>query len=271
MNTQGIPPLEYSITSFNGTPFVFSNGTNNEFVGLQPGIYNFTVEDSCGNIVNRDYDITQLNPPSITAQNLCEGQAAQLSIDLLSFYTYKWWKTTDPSYILSTSHVLNLNPFNNATTPGTYVVELNTTVPNTCTAQQFTYVIHPIVLPYAGNDTVVEFCDAVTTLDLATLLQGNFNAGGNWNQVVPSGNLTGAIWDATGVTNGTYVFIYQVARVVGDVYTQSQSDNKYSPITTTGLVLLNTTNFTNASSVSLNNIFTSSYENYKMVLNLWLS
>lgn len=210
---QGIPPLEYSITSFNGTPFVFNNGTNNEFIGLQPGIYNFTVEDSCGNIVNRDYDITQLNPPSITAQNLCEGQAAQLSIDLLSFYTYKWWKTTDPSNILSTSHVLNLNPFNNATTPGTYVVELNTTVPNTCTAQQFTYVIHPIVLPYAGNDTVVEFCDAVTTLDLATLLQGNFNAGGNWNQVVPGGNLTGAIWDATGVSYGTYVFTYQVAGV----------------------------------------------------------
>ncbi|WP_264512683.1 gliding motility-associated C-terminal domain-containing protein [Flavobacterium sp. N1719] len=210
---QGIPPLEYSITSFNGTPFVFSNGTNNEFVGLQPGIYNFTVEDSCGNIVNRDYDITQLNPPSITAQNLCEGQAAQLSIDLLSFYTYKWWKTTDPSNILSTSHILNLNPFTNATTPGTYVVELNTTVPNTCTAQQFTYVIQPIVLPYAGNDTVVEFCDAVTSLDLATLLQGNFDAGGNWNQVVPSGNLTGAIWDATGVTHGTYVFTYQVAGV----------------------------------------------------------
>lgn len=207
---QGIPPLQYSITSFNGVSFQYNNGTNNEFVGLQPGVYNFTVEDSCGNIVNRDYDISELDPPTITAQNLCEGQAGQLSIDLLSFYTYKWWKTTDPSVILSTTNVLNLNPFSNTSTPGTYIVELNTTIPNTCTGQQFSYVIDPIVLPFAGNDTVVEFCDSVTTLNLVTLLQGNFDGGGNWTQSTSGGNLTGTIWDATSVSYGTYVFKYHV-------------------------------------------------------------
>ena len=57
-----------------------------------------------------------------------------------------------------------------------------------------------------------------------------------------------------------------VARVVGDVYTQSQADNKYSLITTTGLVLLNTTTFSSTSSVSIDNIFTSTYDNYKILL-----
>jgi hypothetical protein len=61
-----------------------------------------------------------------------------------------------------------------------------------------------------------------------------------------------------------------VARTVGDVYTQAQADGKYSPITTTGLVLLNplTANntFTAVTSFSIDNVFTSSYENYHLVV-----
>ncbi|MFM2230055.1 MAG: hypothetical protein RL607_1313 [Bacteroidota bacterium] len=207
---QGVPPLNYSITSFNGVPFVFNNGTSNEFVGLQPGIYNFRVEDNCGNIVNRDYDISELVPPTITAQNLCPGQAGQLTIDLLSFYTYKWWKTTDPSVILSTTNVLNLNPFSNTASPGTYVVELNTTLPNTCTGQQFTYTIAPMQLPNAGNDGYLELCEAITSIDLSTLLQGNFDLGGQWTANLGNGNLTGSVWNASSASYGTYTFTYHV-------------------------------------------------------------
>ena len=56
-----------------------------------------------------------------------------------------------------------------------------------------------------------------------------------------------------------------VARVVGDVYTQAQADAKYSLQTTTGLVLINSTTFTAASSVQINNIFTSGYANYRIL------
>ncbi|MEN9336716.1 MAG: hypothetical protein RLZZ500_1703 [Bacteroidota bacterium] len=207
---QGVPPLNYSITSFNGIPFVFNNGTSNEFVGLQPGIYNFRVEDICGNIVNREYDISELVPPTITAQNLCPGQAGQLTIDLLSFYTYKWWKTTDPSVILSTTNVLNLNPFSNTTSPGTYVVELNTTLPNTCTGQQFTFTVAPLQMPNAGNDGYLELCEAITSIDLSTLLQGNFDLGGQWTANMGNGNLTGSVWNASSASYGTYTFTYHV-------------------------------------------------------------
>lgn len=59
-----------------------------------------------------------------------------------------------------------------------------------------------------------------------------------------------------------------VARVVGDVYTQSQTNSLLdakSPVSTTGLVLLNTTAFSSATTVSIDNIFTTSYANYKFV------
>lgn len=57
-----------------------------------------------------------------------------------------------------------------------------------------------------------------------------------------------------------------VARVVGDVYTQAQADAKYSPVTTTGLVLLNTTTFSASSATSVNNVFTTSYDYYLIIM-----
>jgi hypothetical protein len=61
-----------------------------------------------------------------------------------------------------------------------------------------------------------------------------------------------------------------VAYSVGDTYTQSQMtsllDGK-SPISTTGLILLNTTTVGSAvSSVTVSNVFSSTYENYRIVV-----
>lgn len=100
----------------------------------------------------------------------------------------------------------------------------------------------------------------------------------NYEQVYLNGVLLVRGQDYT-ATNGTsitgltalaandVVEVYGVvARVVGDVYTQAQSDSKYSPITTTGLVLVSSTVFTTASTVNINNCFTSTYDNYRIVL-----
>ena len=59
-----------------------------------------------------------------------------------------------------------------------------------------------------------------------------------------------------------------VAYSVGDTYTQSTLDGKFSPITTTGMVLLNETNFSAASTINLNNVFNSSYSNYRVICNV---
>jgi hypothetical protein len=58
-----------------------------------------------------------------------------------------------------------------------------------------------------------------------------------------------------------------MAYSVGDTYTQSILDGKFSPITTTGLVLLSSTTIgTTVSSVVVNNVFSSSYSNYRIVI-----
>jgi hypothetical protein len=59
-----------------------------------------------------------------------------------------------------------------------------------------------------------------------------------------------------------------IAYSVGDTYTQTTLDGKFSPITTTGLVLLNSTAFTAQSSVQVDNCFTSTYDNYKILFEL---
>jgi hypothetical protein len=57
-----------------------------------------------------------------------------------------------------------------------------------------------------------------------------------------------------------------MAYSVGDTYTQSVLDGKFSPITTTGGVLISSTSFTTSASVILNNCFNSTYDNYKIFL-----
>jgi len=59
-----------------------------------------------------------------------------------------------------------------------------------------------------------------------------------------------------------------VAYSVGDTYTQSTLNSMFSPITTTGLVLLATASPSAASSTSFDNIFTSNYSNYRITLNV---
>jgi len=59
-----------------------------------------------------------------------------------------------------------------------------------------------------------------------------------------------------------------IAYSVGDTYTQSTLNTMFSPITTTGLVLLNTTTVgTTVSSIVFNDVFTTTYKNYLIYFN----
>ena len=62
-----------------------------------------------------------------------------------------------------------------------------------------------------------------------------------------------------------------VAYSVGDTYTQSQISSLLdakSPVSTTGLVLISTSTFSAVSSVSLDNVFSAAYENYKILVSM---
>lgn len=63
----GVPPLIYSIIEKDGLPFVINNGTSNVFLNLDPAIYTFKVEQSCGDSRNFISDVAEL--PSLAVAN----------------------------------------------------------------------------------------------------------------------------------------------------------------------------------------------------------
>lgn len=60
VDVNGKLPLHYTIVEQNGSPFFLDNGTSNIFYNLPPAIYTFQVQDDCGNIVNRIFDVNSL-------------------------------------------------------------------------------------------------------------------------------------------------------------------------------------------------------------------
>lgn len=207
---EGIPPLSYKITSKNGQPFFIDNGSSNLFTGLQPAIYNFQVQDQCGNIVNRLFDITALPDPVITADDLCDGQVGQLSVQAISFLNYQWWKGNDTTTILSTTNVLQFNPFSSFTSPGTYYVRIYSTSALSCVDKIISYVVPAFSNPNAGQDAEITICDSIAPINLTTLLTLPFDNGGTWEELSNSGVLNGNIWQPLGIPYGVYTFKYTV-------------------------------------------------------------
>src|SRR5690554_1719541 len=120
VDASGTAPLLYEITEKDNHPFYINNGENNVFTGLEQGVYNFRVTDSCGNIVNGTYQINQPFDFDITATPLCNNQQGSLYTNYFPFLNYQWWHSTNPNDILSTSHQLFFEPFNIDEHSGTY-------------------------------------------------------------------------------------------------------------------------------------------------------
>ena len=60
LSVNGPSTIQYSIIEKDGLPFNLNNGNSNIFTNLGPGIYTFQVQDNCGNIVNRIFDVNNL-------------------------------------------------------------------------------------------------------------------------------------------------------------------------------------------------------------------
>jgi gliding motility-associated-like protein len=64
--TNGVPPITFKITHKNTQPFVVENGTNSIFTGLEPAVYTFQIEDSCGRLRTQSFNVNSL-PPLVSA------------------------------------------------------------------------------------------------------------------------------------------------------------------------------------------------------------
>ncbi|WP_294818797.1 gliding motility-associated C-terminal domain-containing protein [uncultured Flavobacterium sp.] len=207
---EGVPPLTYRITTKNDQPFVVENGTSNHFSGLESAAYNFQVTDFCGNIRNIQFDVNGLDPIEMVAQGFCEGEASSLSVEEFSFLDYEWWKQGEPGTILSTTGTLSFPAFNSATQAGTYFVNITSPIVGSCVEQLLQYEVHPNILPNAGNDNTLSFCNDGEALNLDNYLSPAYTPGGTWSDVDNTGGLAGNVFNTGGISAGTYSFSYKV-------------------------------------------------------------
>ncbi len=214
IDAEGLGPLKYEITTKDGEPFLVNNGTSNLFSGLEPGIYNFRVTDVCGSSVNIQVNINALDPIEIEADGFCEGVDSTLSVQNFTFLNYEWYKEGAPGTILSTTNVLDFHAFD-AADAGLYHVTITSDNPGSCINQTLDYTITPNALANAGNDFSTSLCNSGTSINLADHLSNPHDAGGTWADVNATGALTGAIFDTTGIAQGTYQFTYTVTSDCG--------------------------------------------------------
>ncbi|HSD14128.1 MAG TPA: hypothetical protein VLB74_05740, partial [Flavobacterium sp.] len=214
----GADPLQYRITTKDGLPFVVNNNNSPLFSGLQPGVYNFQIQDACGNILNRLYDISSPLSFTITANNLCNGHTGTLSVPNFPFLTYEWWKDNNTSTILSTSNVLTFANFNLATDSGIYHVRItNPGNPNSCMNIVLDFsVSDQLNNPQAGTGSNANLCGPQGNLNLFSFLSGTYDDFGSWSEISASGMLINHIWNASGITAGTYTFSYRVDGLCGN-------------------------------------------------------
>lgn len=211
LNAVGIGQLNYRITQKNNQPFTVNNGNNNVFLNLEPAIYNFQIEDSCGNILNVQIQINTSFPIQITA-NLCENQTSSLYVANYPILQYEWWKDGAPANILSTTNVLSFNPFVNAVHAGTYKLRItHVGNPTSCLNSVLTYTIGTQAAPNAGLDAVVNLCGMQNSINLNSYLTGSFDTTGTWEEITSSNSLPiNGIWNASAVAYGQYKFKYTV-------------------------------------------------------------
>ncbi|HEY0091352.1 MAG TPA: gliding motility-associated C-terminal domain-containing protein [Flavobacterium sp.] len=207
----GSPPLIYRITSKNGAPFIINNLTSSIFLGLDPAIYNVQVEDSCGNILNRLFDIPTPFPLAISGTGLCDGQTGSLSVPYFPFLQYSWWKGNDTSTILSTNGSLAFSPFDAATDGGMYHVSITYANPGSCIDIVLDFEVTPATSnPEAGTGMTISYCQRPNTVDLYSLLVPPFNSGGVWQDMNGTGSLSDNQWSTSNIPAGTYHFNYTV-------------------------------------------------------------
>lgn len=211
VNASGIAPLQYSITTKNGQPFVINNGTNNTFSNLEPAVYNFRVVDACGNIVNGIYDVYDVPSIEIVATDLCNGQPAMLSVLNYSFLSYEWYKEGDENQILSTTNQLIFTEFDSEIHTGTYYLNITANNASSCMNQVMEFELEfNLPEPNAGEDVSVAFCHTGEEIDLLSLFSSLVDDFGTWEDVSETGMLNGNILSTENLALGTYLFKYSV-------------------------------------------------------------
>ncbi|WP_108246165.1 gliding motility-associated C-terminal domain-containing protein [Muricauda brasiliensis] len=212
IDANGVAPLDYSITAFNGNPLTINNGNSPVFSELPDGEYTVEIQDSCGNTGVFEFKTDVPKSPVIKPENLCDGQVGSLSIEGLSFLDIEWTKDGDPT-VIGTGNTHSFNPFNEATDVGLYHANISYGPnPSACINQTLSFeVISPPDLPEAGTGQTIDIlqqdADIINLFDFLTAPYDNY---GDWTDLSNTGMLNNEVLDASTLPVGTYQFQYDV-------------------------------------------------------------
>ncbi len=216
LDASGRGDLIYRIVERDDQPFAVNNGNNPLFTNLPYGNYVFEIEDSCQNILVYTYEVRAPFTFSIRSQ-LCNNQNSFLQVAEINGFTYRWYKSGNPSATLSTSPTLNFAPLNLNTQAGIYFVDITYNQNGTsCLNQTLSFEIAPGQNPNAGNDKNVQLCGIPSLITLADYLDENVTENGEFTQITLGGTFNTGSWDTTGITPGTYYFSYIVNGFCGE-------------------------------------------------------
>ena len=176
--------------------------------GLSPATYNFTYDvDAIGTCDDVNITVSIIindtpAPASVTPQEFCD--TATVADLVATGTTIQWYDAITGGNLLTDGTAL-------ADAQIYYATQTDATTG--CESSARTAVTAIIYLsPNAGavNTTAIVSCNDNNSIDLFTGLDGSEDAGGTWQNDDGVGSLTGNVFDATGVTAGTYNFTYLV-------------------------------------------------------------
>lgn len=121
---KGVAPYKYKIISGpNG--FSTAQQTSPEFYGLVGGLYQFQLEDSCGNAVTTYLEVSNFIPPAFNAVGeTCSGQSVTFSFPDVDYYQYTWTLPNQTTVVGNELSLTNLS----STDYGSYTVKIESTV-----------------------------------------------------------------------------------------------------------------------------------------------
>lgn len=212
VDASGVPPLLYRVIEKNGSPFLIENSNSNTFLSLEIGLYLFQIEDSCGNLRNSEFEISESIALEITPSSICTGETVSLLVPNFSFLNYQWWLNDNNSIIISTSNLVEIENFSPEIHNGTYHVLIsNPNNPSSCINLELAFEINSTdLLPDAGEGTNETFCGSQATLDLFDFLTGTYLSTGVWTEITTSGTLNANNWNTNNLIPGEYQFRYRV-------------------------------------------------------------
>lgn len=171
----GVPPLIYSIIEKNGLPFNINNGISNQFFNLEPAIYTFKVEQSCGDSRNFISDVALLPSLATAYQPNDLGECDDISNDGIGTFNLATQDSAilgsqNPSLYAITYHLSSSDAATNTNPLPLIYTSANDTifarlqylsVSDCFDITSFDIVVNPIP---DGNPIALNICEGVPTI-----------------------------------------------------------------------------------------------------------